>query len=577
LGLAVVLLAAAACTRSESVPSRLEERLRAVAAAARPGVTRDEIEGALLRQLRVTRLPPQGGSDATNPSFPTRETLEQFYAKNDHRLVWSDDAGKLGPSATTLLDALRRAGEHGLNPEDYALRRLDGLASQLGKARLDSDALARLADFDLLMTAAFFRYASDLSTGRVHPDEIRNDWHMKGPELAPLTRLDQALADDKLAALLATLPPPHPGYARLCVALKRLREIEAAGGWPLVPDGPKLERGARGPRVALLRQRLLGSAAAGDRFDGALAASVRSFQVEHGIDPDAKLGAITLNALNVPVERRVLQVELNLERWRWIPRLLGDPHVFVNIPGFDLALVRDGADVWHTRVVVGKAFTPTPVFSDRIVEIVVNPPWNVPESIAIGEYLPELLKDKKALRQHDLRLLQGSDDRVREVDPSTVNWKALGEGKFPYRLRQDPGPNNALGRVKFQLTNEFNIYLHDTPARGLFGRSGRDLSHGCMRVENPIDLARQLLGDSSQDALREALDQMEERHLQVKPAVAIHIVYLTAWVDEAGALRFGPDVYDFDAPQGSALDQATGRTPGGPAPGAGETGLSAAR
>jgi murein L,D-transpeptidase YcbB/YkuD len=570
LGLGVALLATAACTTPDPIPSRLEARLRSVVAAGRPEASHDDVEQALIRQLRDAPLPPEGGKNSTNPSFPTRETLAQFYEKNGHRLIWCDDSGKLTAATKTLLGALRRAGEHGLDPEDYALRRLDLLSSQIAKAPLDDSGLTRLADFDLLMTASFFRYASDLSTGRVHPDEIRNDWHTNGPELDPLTKLDEALQGDKLADLLSALPPPHPGYARLCVALKELRELEAAGGWPLIPEGEKLKLGSRGPRVALLRQRLLEPADANDRFDRTLAESVRRFQVAHGIEPDGTLGAITLNEMNVPVERRIRQIELNLERWRWIPRALGDPHVFVNIPGFDLALVRDRVPVWHTRIVVGKAFTPTPVFSDRIVETVINPPWNVPESIAIGEYLPELLKDKTALRRHDLRLLQGSEDHAREVDPTTVDWKALGEGEFPYRLRQDPGPNNALGRVKFQLTNEFNVYLHDTPTRALFGKSGRDLSHGCMRVEQPVDLARQLLGESSQHALSDALDQAEERHLPVKPAVPIHIAYLTAWVDDVGALRFSPDVYDFDGPQGSALDRVAARVSGGPASGAKE-------
>jgi len=277
-----------------------------------------------------------------------------------------------------------------------------------------------------------------------------------------------------------------------------------------------------------------------------------------------------LAELNVPVEQRIRQVELNLERWRWIPRRLGDPHVFVNIPGFDLELVRGGVSVWHTRIVVGKAFSPTPVFSDRIVAVVVNPPWNVPKSIALGEYLPEQRKNPKAFARHGLRLLEGPEEDAREVDPATVNWKALDQGRFPYRLRQDPGPTNALGRLKFHLTNDFRIYLHDTPTRGLFGQSDRDLSHGCIRVETPLDLAAQLLDESSQDLFREALDKTKEHHLSVKPAVPIHILYLTARVDEAGVLRFSPDVYEFDGPQGAALDRVASRVSGGPASGAKE-------
>lgn len=584
----VVLFAAAACGPRGPIPRRLEARLKAGAEVERPDLSRDEVQQALGRQLREAPVPAGGGENLSNPVFPTRETLTEFYANNGHRLAWCDDSGRILPSTTTLLDALRRADEHGLDPEDYALSRLDLLEAQIGKPPLDDAAVARLADFDLLMTAAFFRYASDLSTGRVHPDEIRNDWHTNLPDLDPLTKLDRALEGDNLPQLLGTLPPPHAGYARLREALKGLHEVEAAGGWRAIPGGPKLEPGSGGPRVFLLRQRLFepageadsatgAAAGAGDQFDEALAESVRRFQERHGIEPDGKLGAATLAELNVPVERRIRQVELNLERWRWIPRRLGDPYVFVNIPGFDLELVRGGVSVWHTRIVVGKAFTPTPVFSDRIVAVVVNPPWNVPKSIAEGEYLRELRKDPRAFKRRGLRLLEGSEEDAREVDPATVDWQALDEGRFPYRLRQDPGPNNALGRLKFHLTNDYRIYLHDTPTRGLFGQSDRDLSHGCIRVEKPLDLAGQLLGESSQDLLREALDQTEERYLSVKPPVPIHILYLTAWVDEAGALRFSPDVYEFDGPQRAALDRVASRVSGGPASGAKEAARPPAR
>ena len=576
-----VLLAAAACGPRDPIPGRLEARLKAVADAGRADLSRDEVQQALARQLRVAPVPAAGGGTPSHPVFPTRETLTEFYAHNGHRLAWCDDSGRILPSTTTLLDALRRAGGHGLDPEDYALSRLDLLGAQIGRGPLDDAAVARLADFDLLMTAAFFRYASDLSTGRVHPDEIRNDWHTNLPDLDPLTKLDRALEGGNLPQLLEALPPPHAGYARLRAALRGLREVEAAGGWPVIPAGPELEPGTRGPRVALLRQRLSepaveggsatdATASAGDPFDEALAGSIRRFQERHGIEPHGHLDATTLAELNVPVERRIRQVELNLERWRWIPRRLGDPHVFVNIPGFDLELVRGGVSVWRTRIVVGRAFTPTPVFSDRIVAVVVNPPWNVPKSIALGEYLPEQRRNPRAFQRRGLRLLEGSEEDAREVDPATVDWQALDQGRFPYRLRQDPGPTNALGRLKFHLTNDYRIYLHDTPTRGLFGQSDRDLSHGCIRVERPLDLAGRLLGESSQDPLREALDQRKERHLSVNPPVSIHILYLTARVDEAGVLRFSPDVYEFDGPQRTALDRVASRVSGGPASGAKE-------
>lgn len=581
------LLVFTGCGRADPIAERLKERLEAIADVGRPDLSSDEVYEALERQMRVVPVPATAGENLANPAFPTRKTLATFYANNGQRLAWCDDSGRSQPWATTLLDALRRAAEHGLNAEDYALSRLELLEAQVGKGPLDDAAVARLADFDLLMTAAFFRYASDLATGRVHPNKVGSDWHTNPPELAALSKLHQAFRGDEVAGLLEAIPPPHVGYARLRAALGVLRSTEAAGGWPAIPAGPKLELGSSDPRVAVLRQRLSAPVGdgdfaskamlgAGDRFDVALAEAVRRFQEQHGIEPDGKVGPTTLDELNVSVEQRILQVELNLERWRWIPRQLGDPHVLVNIPGFDLQLVRDGGAVWHTRVVTGRAYTPTPVFSDQIVAIVANPPWHVPQSIALGEYLPELQKDPAKFERRGIRILEGSGDAAREVDPTTVDWHATAEGPFPYLLRQDPGPKNALGRVKFHLTNDFRIYLHDTPSRGLFAQSERDLSHGCIRVESPLDLAAQLMTGSSRDLLREALAETKERHLSVDPPVPIHIVYLTAWVDDATALRFSPDVYGFDGPQRAALDRVASRVTGGPASGAKEATRSSA-
>jgi murein L,D-transpeptidase YcbB/YkuD len=474
---ATVLVSVAVTGCGGDLPPPLEARLRNAFVESGPGgIAADEVQRALVRELRGVR----------ENAFPTRATLSDFYRKRGNRLVWSEEAGRIGPPARVLLATLKKAPEHGLDPADYALDQLERRAGEAGDRRLVSP--QDLVDFDVLATAAFFRYASDVSTGRVHPDEVRPGWHTTPSEIDFVEVLEHALAEGDPAARLEQLPPPHPGYARLREALRALREIEEAGGWPAVPEGPKLAAGSRGPRVASLRRRLAESDS--DRFDAALGEAVRRFQEAHGIEPDGVVGARTIAELNVPVGRRIRQVELNLERWRWIPRQLGDPYVMVNVPGFELELVSDRSVAMRSRIVVGKAYTPTPVFSDRIVGVLVNPPWNVPESIAVGEYLVELRKDPRALERQGLRLLEVEGGETRDVDPATVDWSRVDEKKFPYRIRQDPGPDNALGRLKFELTNEFHVYLHDTPATHLFGRSERGLSHGCIRVERPVELAR---------------------------------------------------------------------------------------
>lgn len=558
MALFVAVLAAVRCGN----PEALETRLQGLFADSE--LSPNDVQQALSRELRAAPVPAREGETAPDDAtFPTRRTLTDFYRTHGHRLAWSDTSGKILPRARILLDTLRRADTHGLVPVDYALDQLEPLEARIDEGSVDE---TQLADFDVLMTASFFRYASDVSTGRVHPEEVRGEWHANASTLDLVDSLNRVLEGEDLAAVLESLPPPHAGYARLLEALKTLRDIETQGGWPVVSNGPKLEPGVSGPRVVALRRRLAESGApettAGmlDRFDPALAESVRGFQERHGIEADGKVGDDTLAELNVPVGQRIRQVELNLERWRWIPRGLGDSCVVVNIPGFGLELIRDGAPVWRTRIVVGKAYTPTPVFSDRIVGVVINPPWNVPESIAVGEYLPELRQDPRALDRLGLRLLEGSGDEAREVDPATIDWSDVDEERFPYRLRQDPGPENALGRLKFELTNDFQIYLHDTPAGHLFGRTDRGLSHGCIRVERPLELAEQILGDSALESFREALDQAEELRLPVEPPMPVHVLYWTAWVDEAGLLHFGPDVYGIDEAQTAAAGGSPGRS-----------------
>ena len=570
------LLLAASCRAGAEVPDRLQQILAGLGdRGGRPHTSSDEVRAALERQLRIAPVSDQGANRPSNPAFPTRATLADFYARRGQRLAWSDDAGALLPEAGTLVDALAHARRDGLDPEVYAVVSIERLRAALKKAGSGEEALARLADLDLLLTTAFFRYASDLSTGRVHPNEIRPEWLTEPPELDLAAALEKALSAHDLDRLLASLAPPHPGYARLRDALGDLRKTAEAGGWPRVPTGPALKKGSRGARVAALRQRLdvragLLGAAPGSKaaatFDARLDEAVRDFQERSGLEPDGVAGKTTLAALNVPIEERIRQVELNLERWRWMPRRLGDPHVEVNVPGFELRLVRGARSVLTSRVVAGSAFTPTPIFTDRIVAVVANPPWNVPRELAVREYLPELRLDPKLFLRHGIRIYEAADDKdrdakkgrkdrdeeLREVDPEKVKWKRIQADEFDYVLRQDPGPDNALGRMKFALTNDFQIYLHDTPARTAFDETSRDLSHGCIRVEQAHELATTMLGDAAEQ-LEEALQSTDERSIPVRPPVPIQILYLTAWVDDEKGLRFAPDVYEFDAPQQEAL------------------------
>ena len=335
------------------------------------------------------------------------------------------------------------------------------------------------------------------------------------------------------APLLDNPASIHEGYERLEEALERYRRIAGRDEPDPVPTGPSLKPGAKGARVAALRARLAWAAEAEgglslpetDRpevFDFDLEEAVREFQERHGLKADGVAGASTLAELNRTAEEQIRKIVLNLERWRRLPADLGERHILVNIAGFRLDAVEDGRSVLDMKVIVGQRHTRTPVLSSAIETVVLNPSWYVPTSIASKEIWP---KGRSYLRNNGFQVMPGG------------------------KLRQKPGPNNSLGQVKFQFPNRFGVYLHDTPADSLFDRAVRALSHGCVRVERPEELAAWVLQDApawGPEAIQDVIDSGRERAVKLPEPIPVHIGYWTAWADEAGTLRFGPDVYDED-------------------------------
>jgi murein L,D-transpeptidase YcbB/YkuD len=354
-----------------------------------------------------------------------------------------------------------------------------------------------------------------------------------------------------LPALLALLPllltapppqaePPHEGYRRLLEALDRYQQVEARGGWVPVPDGAALRPGDQGERVEALRLRLSQQADAdaaaavpanpADLFDGPLSDAVLAFQERHGLEPDGVAGPATLRALAEPASAHVHRIELNLERWRELPEDLaggGDRYILVNIAGFQLDAVEDGRTALEMKVIVGKPYTRTPIFTGLMTRVVLNPSWYVPSSITVKEIAPRLRRDPGYLQRESFEVLPTRDGRL--------------------ALRQRPGPNNALGRIKFLFPNRYNVYLHDTPARSLFSRTVRTFSHGCIRIEKPQELAEWVLGPEwTPEDIQEALAAGRERAVEVARPIPVHIVYWTAWVDDEGVLQMRNDVYGRD-------------------------------
>lgn len=490
--------------------------------------------------------------------------LPEFYERRLYRPAWSDERGPTR-LADDLVSALRRADLEGLRSEHYHLAGIEAVLAGVRADAKSGPAITpdRCAELDLLLTDAFLVYGAHLLAGRVNPETLRPEWLANRRTADVAAVLEAALASGNIAGILETLVPPQSGYRRLRDALARYRELAASGGWPAIPDGSALRRGDRGPPVAALRERLrlednLGPAEEqeGELFDEALEQSVTKFQRCHGLAADGVVGAETRAELNVRVERRVEQLELNLERWRWLPQDLGQRHIIVNIAAFELEVVEKEAVVLAMRVVVGRLYHRTPVLSDTMRYIVLNPYWHVPRSIATEELLPKVRQDPSYLAREKLRVFPNSGPDAGEVDPTTVDWSAITPANFPFRLRQDPGPLNALGRIKFMFLNKFNIYLHDTPAGPLFEEAQRDFSHGCIRIQQPIELAVYLLRQDprwNRDALLRALESAVDRTVPLPEPMPIHLLYWTAWADVDGAIQFRPDIHDRDAPLWKAL------------------------
>lgn len=336
---------------------------------------------------------------------------------------------------------------------------------------------------------------------------------------------------------------------RLEDALARYRSIEQEGGWPTVPDGPVLEPGAVDARVVILRRRL---SISGDlihsqddpNYDAAVVRAVERFQSRHGLAVDGRVGRATLATLNRPAAERIAQLEINLDRLRALP----DPpptYIRINTASAFLEVMDQDSPVMRMPVIVGDPRHPTPAFQSSIVAVVFNPPWNIPRSITVKEILPRLRRDPNYLASQDIHIVG------RPADPfgRTVNWRAIAGPQFPFSLRQVPGPRNALGLIKFEVPNPFDIYLHDTPEKTLFNRPVRAFSHGCIRLSRPRELATFLLAqqDWSADAIDAAIATGTTRRAAIERPISVYVVYMTAFVDQKGRVEFRDDIYGRDA------------------------------
>lgn len=413
--------------------------------------------------------------------------LHNFYQNRAGGPVWV--TGRRPASAATIaLASLGRAAEHGLDPEKYGATSLKAEAARLADARGARTASPdELARFETNLTAALLALGRDVAVGRPGPPPAGvGDRRRQSPDIA--ARLASVIDDGDFTAWPDDVRPVHPQYAALQQALAKLTsETPVAGG--LQPAG----------------------------------------------------------SMKSPTDQKRL-LALNLERWRWLPDDLGDRHVLVNIPSYHLWVFENVRPVLDSKVIVGKVGDETPAFSATMTNVVFSPYWNIPESIAEGETVPSVVRNPEYLQKNNIEVLRRSGDRVEKVDPATVNWNDASETS-DISLRQRPGPGNALGHIKFLLPNKNNVYLHDTPTHNLFDRRGRAFSHGCVRLEEPVELARYVLADEpkwTEEAIRKAMDSGEEQAVRLNRTLPVHIVYFTAWAEPDGTVAFLPDVYGRD-------------------------------
>jgi murein L,D-transpeptidase YcbB/YkuD len=485
---------------------------------------------------------------------------KQFYQHRHDAPAWIDDR-KPTPQMEQLIDALQHAGRDGIDPALYNASTLAARRQEAGRGFLTARGFdeREAAGLDVWLTYLYLQYASDLTHGLSNLAHADPEWKIAGTKVDVLSLLEHSLDDNRVGQSLKELMPAHPQYTRLRDALQQYRGIAAKGGWSPLPATLRLKPGQRSPAVPALARRLSATGDfAGTAQDGATAytpalqEAVRRFQRRHGLADDGVVAPATVAQLNVPVERRIEQITLNLERWRWLPRDLGDRYVLVNIPEYRLEVWDHGKVPVSMRVVVGKKDTPTPIFNDEMTYLVFAPYWNVPPDIASKETIPSVMKDPAFLDKANMEVVDRSGDIV---DPSSIDLSRAGE----YRFRQRPGGKNSLGYVKFMFPNQFNVYLHDTPADSLFARAARSFSHGCVRVEQPERLAEYVLHDQPEwtpQQIEAAMHGGQEKPVKLRESLPVYLGYFTARVSADGILQFRDDVYGIDGRQQTLLASA---------------------
>ncbi|MGK7391146.1 MAG: L,D-transpeptidase family protein [Candidatus Cyclobacteriaceae bacterium M2_1C_046] len=527
------------------------------------------------------------------PFFPdqdVRSYLHQefidFYKERDYTLAWLSFDEPL-ETADELLLAIDAAEEEGLSPEHYNLEETEKLLSQLYniesrkkrrkewrkklikskrfKERFrqqDTILFNQIVKLDFLMTASYLTYSSHLLSGKINPNETA-EWYSEPRKTGLSSHLAKAIEEKNIQKSLKILNPPHIQYEKLKEYLIRYREIADKGGWNEYKMEKELQLGDTGTAVVKLKKRLAAEGFSVENpengnFNQSLKKKIQTYQMLHGIEISGKTDDATRTELNKPVEEVIKNIVFNMERMRWIHGPFGDHYVLVNIPAFQMSVIKDNKVQLQMKAIVGETVNKTPIFNDTIEYIVFSPEWNVPRSIAINEMLPLIKKNPYYLTSKGFKLYPDWNQDSRPISPGSVNWEEVTPENFNFRIVEAPGPRNSLGKVKFIFPNSKSIYLHDTPADYLFSENVRNFSHGCIRLEKPKDFAMYLLADKgmTDKEVEENMNRPEPKTILLNEKIPVYIVYWTAWVDEkSGLLNLRDDVYFYDKAQMKKIEE----------------------
>jgi len=480
--------------------------------------------------------------------------LQRFYAARNFQSVWAT-ANPASSLLETALTFIANAETEGLDSHDYQLQQLQQLQQHAGQSS------SAAVELEVLTTHAVLMLARDLARGHLTATAADKDWHIPQPVFDAAAFLQEALKKDRLQQSFGDLSPKNPSYQSLKQTLAHYRQL--AGNhteWVHIPSSSSIRAGDTHPNIPLIRQRIAQAYAAdgvaeyhitatgNQDYDHELVTAVKAFQAQHGLNSDGVIGKNTLRALNRPLAWKIRQLRINMERLRWLPKNLGARYLLVNTAGFKLSAFEHDEQVLDMRIIVGRDYRSTPSFNGALSHMVINPYWNVPVSIAVKDLLPKQQSDPSYFSSAGFKVFPGNSRNAEAIDPETIDWLSLKRG-FPYFLRQDPGKDNALGRLKFMFTNSFDIYLHDTPSKSLFQRDIRTFSSGCIRLEKPLELAAFALNkESLWEKFTENMGNEKTITTHLPKPLPIYLVYITAWVDGPRKLvHFYPDIYERDS------------------------------